>query len=129
MIYMRLFLKGLYRGGILCIFMSIMSLWEYYQGSTINIKTFLLNGLILLIVGITSVIYNISSLSFFKQIIVHYTIMLLTVFPILLFSGYYSLGSSRDVLNVYLLFNTVGIKLFMATFVISYVYKRFIIRK
>ena len=116
---MKLFLKGFIRGAIPFIFMLVMSVWELIQGSSSDARTFLINGLIIMFLGIASVIYEINRWNFSKQIIVHYITMLLTVFPILLLSGYYPLSSFDDVLNVFLLFNKVGIMLFVATFIIS----------
>lgn len=122
---MKLFLKGLTRGAILFIFMLIVSLWKYFQGSITDVNVLLFNGLIILFLGISSVIYEIKSWSFFKQIIVHYITMLVTVFPTLLLSGYYPLHSSGDALNVFLLFNKVGVTLFVTTFIISRAYRKF----
>ncbi|WP_187948749.1 DUF6608 family protein [Carnobacterium inhibens] len=122
---MKLFLKGFIRGAIPFIFMLVMSVWELIQGSSSDARTFLLNGLIIMLLGIASVIYEINRWNFSKQIIVHYITMLLTVFPILLLSGYYPLISFDDVLNVFLLFNKVGLMLFFATFIIAKVRREF----
>lgn len=126
---MKLFLKGLTRGTIPFIFMLAMSLWNYFQGSSTDARTFLFNGLIILFLGIASVIYEIRDWSFSKQITIHYITMLLTVLPILLLSGYYPLNSFSDLLDVFLLFNKVGLMLFVATFIISRVRREFISRK
>lgn len=122
---MKLFLKGFIRGAIPFIFMLVMSVWELIQGSSSDARTFLINGLIIMFLGIASVIYEINRWNFSKQIIVHYITMLLTVFPILLLSGYYPLSSFDDVLNVFLLFNKVGLMLFFATFIIAKVRREF----
>lgn len=126
---MKLFLKGLTRGTIPFIFMLAMSLWNYFQGSSTDARTFLFNGLIILFLGIASVIYEIRDWSFSKQITIHYITMLLTVLPILLLSGYYPLNSFSDLLDVFLLFNKVGLMLFVATFIISRVRREIISRK
>lgn len=126
---MKLFLKGLTRGTIPFIFMLTMSLWNYFQGSSTDARTFLFNGLIILFLGIASVIYEIRDWSFSKQITIHYITMLLTVLPILLLSGYYPLNSFSDLLDVFLLFNKVGLMLFVATFIISRVRREIISRK
>ncbi len=126
---MKLFLKGLTRGAIPFIFMLAMSIWNYFQGPSTDARTFLFNGLIILFLGIASVIYEIRDWSFSKQITIHYITMLLTVLPILLLSGYYPLNSFSDLLDVFLLFNKVGLMLFVATFIISRVRREFISRK
>lgn len=116
---MKLFLKGLIRGAIPFSIMFTMSLWNYFQESTTDARTFFFNGLIILFLGIASVIYEINSWNFPKQIMLHYITMLFTVFPILLLSGYYPVTSFGNILDVFLLFNKVGIILFMATFIIA----------
>jgi hypothetical protein len=116
---MQLFQKGLLRGVIPFSIFLVFSLWNYFQGSTESAHTFLINGLIVFFLGVTSVIYLIRKWSFVKQIVVHYLVMLVTVFPTLLLSGYYPLDSVVDLLMVYLHFNKVGIILFLATYFIS----------
>lgn len=116
---MKLFLKGLIRGVIPIIFLLIISLWSKLQGSEVNSKIFFFYGLIAFFLGFASVIYQIRQWSFLKQILVHYLAMLITVFPTLLLSDFYPLNSFGDVLKVYLLFNKVGIILFLMTYFIS----------
>lgn len=116
---MKLFLQGLIRGVIPFIFLLIISLWSKWQGSEVNSKIFFYYGLIAFFLGLASVIYQIRSWSFLKQILVHYMAMLITVFPTLLLSDFYPLNSFEDVLKVYLLFNKVGIILFLTTYFIS----------
>ena len=116
---MELFLKGLIRGIIPFIFLLIISLWSKLQGSEVNSKIFFYYGLIAFFLGLASVIYQIRQWSFLKQILVHYMAMLITVFPTLLLSDFYPLNSFGDVLKVYLLFNKVGIILFLMTYFIS----------
>ncbi|MCA1062781.1 hypothetical protein LCL98_04980 [Rossellomorea aquimaris] len=56
--------------------------------------------------------------SFFNQMMVHYLVMLMTVFPTLLLSGIYPIASFRDVVNVVFQFNKAGLILFLATYFI-----------
>ena len=116
---MKIFLTGLIRGVIPIIFLLIISLWSEFQGSEVNSKIFFYYGLIAFFLGFASVIYQIRQWSFLKQILVHYMAMLITVFPTLLLSDFYPLNSFGDVLKVYLLFNKVGIILFLITYFIS----------
>ena len=90
---MNLFLKGLIRGVILFVFLLIISLWTKFQGSVDTSNAFFFNGVIAFFLGLTSVIYQINQWSFKKQIIAHYIVMLITVFPTLLLSGFYPLNS------------------------------------
>jgi hypothetical protein len=122
---MLLLKKGLVRGGIPFIFVSIISLlWNLFQGSSALTNNFFFNGLIAFFLGLASVIYEIGKLGFLQQILVHYLVMLVTVFPTLLLSGMYPLDSFRDVVSVYFLFNKTGIILFLATYVLFKVRNR-----
>lgn len=56
--------------------------------------------------------------SFFNQMMVHYLVMLMTVFPTLLLSGIYPIASFRDVVNVFFQFNMAGLIFFLATYFI-----------
>ena len=116
---MKLFLKGLIRGVIPFMFLLIISLGSKLQGSEVNSKIFFYYGVMAFFLGFASVIYQIRQWSFIKQILVHYISMLITVFPTLLLSDFYPLNSFGDVLKIYLLFNKVGIILFLMTYFIS----------
>ncbi len=121
---MELLIKGVYRGAIPLGIMLINSLSSKLQGLTDDAYAYFIYGLIIFFLGLASVIYQINQWSFLKQIIVHYLVMLMTVFPTLLLSGFYPLDSLKDLLNVYLQFNKVGIILFLTTYLISYFISR-----
>ncbi|MEF2293498.1 DUF3021 family protein [Virgibacillus dokdonensis] len=93
----------------------IMSLWTKLQGSVETSNAFFFYGVIAFFLGLTSIIYQINQWSFTKQIIAHYGAMLITVFPTLLFSGFYPLNYFVDLL-IYLNFNLTGIMLFFLTY-------------
>ena len=116
---MNLLKKGLIRGVIPLMIVIIFSLlWGLFQGSSDVSNQLLFFGSIAFFLGLASVIYEIEQWRFLKQIIVHYLVMLVTVFPTLLLSGYYPLSSFIDVLNVYFLFNKMGLLLFLSTYLI-----------
>ncbi|MCA1060357.1 DUF3021 domain-containing protein [Rossellomorea aquimaris] len=117
-IQMNLLKKGLLRGTIPFILLTLVSLWLTYQGLSVASNHAFFMGLIAFFLGVTSVIYEIQGWRFIKQIFVHYVLMLVTVFPTLLLSGMYPLDSIRDVVNVYFLFNIVGVILFLITHLI-----------
>lgn len=117
---MQLLLKGLYRGSIPLGILLIISLSYKLQGQSEDSSVYFFYGLIAFFLGVTSVIYQIEQWSFLKQIFAHYMAMLITVFPTLLLSGFYPLDSFKDVFDVYLQFNKVGIILFLTTYFISY---------
>lgn len=121
---MSLFLRGLVRGGIPLVFLLVLSLWNKYQGLTDTSSLFFYYGLIAFFLGLSSVIYQINQWSFFKQIIAHYTAMLITVLPTLLLSGFYPLNTFTDVIKVYLEFNITGIILFLVTYFIFNIRRR-----
>ena len=87
-------------------------------------RYFLFYGFMALFLGLASIIYELKQWSFRKQIMVHYLTMLVTVFPLLLLSGYYKVGSFGAVFHVFLLFNKVGVILFVTTAIISKVRKQ-----
>jgi hypothetical protein len=116
---MHLLKKGLIRGVIPFSFLIIISLlWNQFQGSWAISNTFFFYGLIAFFLGLASVIYENEQWGFLKQIMVHYLAMLMTVFPTLLLSGFYPLDSFRDAVNVFFLFNKVGVIFFFTTYFI-----------
>lgn len=116
---MKLYLKGLIRGTLPFAVMLSMYAWNDFQGNADDAKAFLFYGFMALFLGLASIIYELKQWSFRKQIIVHYLTMLVTVFPLLLLSGYYKIGSFGAIFHVFLLFNKVGIILFVTTAIIS----------
>ncbi|WP_346244186.1 DUF3021 family protein [Shouchella clausii] len=126
---MQLFLKGLIRGLVPFVILLIISIWNMLHGSADVANIFLFYSLVTFFVGGASVIYQIKQWSFLKQIIVHYMAMLITVFPVLLLYGSYPLNSFIDVLKVYFHFNKVGLILFVSSFLIIRLFKKFNISK
>lgn len=116
---MKLFLKGLIRGILPFAFMLAMYAWNNFQGRASEGKVLLFYGFMALFLGLASIIYEVKQWSFRKQIVVHYLTMLVTVFPLLLLSGYYQTDSFGAVSHVFLLFNKVGVVLFVTTAIIS----------
>jgi predicted membrane channel-forming protein YqfA (hemolysin III family) len=121
---MKLFLKGLIRGTLPFAVMLSMYAWNNFQGNADDAKAFLFYGFMAFFLGLASIIYEIKQWSFRKQIMAHYLTMLVTVFPLLLLSGYYKTGSFGAVLHVFLQFNKAGIILFVTTAIISKIRNR-----
>ncbi|WGG46580.1 DUF3021 family protein [Rossellomorea sp. DA94] len=114
---MNLLKKGLIRGLIPFILFTVTSLmWTQFEGTSAISKQLFLYGLIAFFLGVASVIYEVKRWRFIQQILVHYLVMLVTVFPTLLLSGIYPIDSFRDIANVYFLFNKVGLILFLSTY-------------
>ncbi|WP_418268868.1 DUF3021 family protein [Jeotgalibaca dankookensis] len=91
---------------------------SYFTGAFSNSKALLFYGVILLFLGMASVIYEIRTWSFKKQIIVHYLIMLVTIFPTLLISGFFPVDSLNNLIDVFVRFNKTGLILFVVSSII-----------
>lgn len=126
---MNLLLKGLVRGIIPFLVLLIISLWNRLQGAVEESSIFFFYGVIAFFLGLTSVIYEINQWTFSKQIIAHYGVMLITVFPTVLLSGFYPLNSFADLLKVYIEFNLAGIILFFSTYLLFNLIRKFNNRK
>ncbi|QHE60457.1 DUF3021 family protein [Rossellomorea vietnamensis] len=114
---MNLLKKGLIRGLIPFILFTVTSLmWTQFEGTSAISKQLFLYGLIAFFLGVASVIYEVERWRFIHQIVVHYLVMLVTVFPTLLLSGAYPVDSFRDIARVYFLFNQMGLILFLSTY-------------
>lgn len=112
-----LLLKGLLRGIIPLFIMGGIAIILYFQGKYSDAKGTLVASLIAFFVGAATVIYNIDEWSLAKRSIVHFIAMLLTVYPVLLLSGWFQIRSVFDALNVLMFFVLAGIILWsvMAT--------------
>ncbi|MGF2942739.1 DUF3021 family protein [Enterococcus xiangfangensis] len=61
------------------------------------------------IVSATSVLYNIETWSLVKQSLIHFLIMLVTVFPCLVFSNWFPNNTTQDLLKILEIFLVSGI--------------------
>lgn len=117
---------SLIRGIIPFIIMTGISLIMKKQNmDEFQVKSTFITGVIITAVVATSVLYEIESWTLTKQSIVHFAIMLITVFPCLLFSGWFPIKGIVDVLKV------LGIFLFVGAVLWAFAYFLFtkIIRK
>jgi len=105
--------KALLRGGIPLIIMGGIALLLYFQGKYTDAKGTFIASLIAFFVGAATVMYNIDHWSFAKQSIVHFLIMLVTIYPILLLSGWFTISSILDAFKIFLLFISVGIVIWL----------------
>ncbi|WP_320339043.1 DUF3021 family protein [Enterococcus faecalis] len=102
----------LLRGGIPFVIMGgISGIMKLQNMSTFQIKSTFLTGVIISIVSATSIIYQVDHWSLMKQSGVHFLIMVLTVFPCLLISGWYPLNNLFDFFKILGIFLLVGIVL------------------
>ena len=102
--------KAVLRGIIPFLIMTIISLiMKYQQIDAFQVKSTFLVGIIATSIGATSVIYEIEDWSLLKQSRIHFVLMLLTVFPCLLLSGWFELNVFMDYVKVFGIFVLVGL--------------------
>ncbi|QQK81922.1 DUF3021 family protein [Salicibibacter cibi] len=89
--------------------MGGIALLLYFQGRYFDAKGTFWASLIAFFVGAATVIYNIDHWSFTKRSGVHFSIMFITVYPILLLSGWFTISSTLDAFKIFLLFVSVGV--------------------
>ena len=100
------------RGIIPLIIMTIISIIMKYQGiDPFQARGTFIVGIIIASVAAASVIYEIENWSLFKQLVIHFLIMLVTVLPCLYISGWYKLNNVLDYVKVFGIFLFVGIVL------------------
>lgn len=115
---MKLLSSGMKRGGIPLIPFLLISLWFRFQELTALSHNVFFYGVIVFFLGTASIVYEVRQWSFKKQILIHYWIMLVTVYPTLLLSGFYPRDSFRDLVNVFFVFNMAGVILFFTTYLV-----------
>lgn len=105
--------KSVIRGIIPFVIMTTISIIMNYQGiDAFQVRSTFIAGLIITVVAATSVIYENDKWSIIKQTVVHFLIMLGTVFPCLLISGWFKLNNPLDYLKVFGYFLLTGIVIF-----------------
>lgn len=111
--------KAIIRGIIPFIIMTSISIMMYYQGmDTFQVKSTFLVGIIVTLVAGASVIYEIDNWSLIKQSVVHFVTMLVTIFPCLLFSGWFKLNNISDYIKVFGIFLFTGVVLWSIAYFI-----------
>lgn len=111
--------KAIIRGIIPFIIMTSISITMYYQGTdTFQVKSTFLVGIIVTLVAGASVMYEIESWSLIKQSVVHFVTMLVTIFPCLLFSGWFKLNNISDYIKVFGIFLFTGVVLWSIAYFI-----------
>lgn len=107
------------RGIIPLIIMTTISIIMKYQGiDPFQVRGTFIVGIIIASVAAASVIYEIENWSLFKQSVIHFLIMLVTVLPLLYISGWYKLNSVLDYVKVFGIFLFVGIVLWTISYFI-----------
>src|SRR5699024_11545277 len=93
-----------------------------FKGIYSNYKVSFMDSLIVFFVGASTVIYNIDHWSFTKQSGIHFLIMFITVYPILLFSGWFAISSVLDACKVFLVFVAVGIVIWLVMYTLAKIF-------
>mgnify|MGYP000917336276 FL=1 len=107
------------RGAIPFIIMTGISFIMKIQNmEEFQVKSTFITGLILTAVAATSVLYEIKSWTLTKQSVIHFVVMLVTVFPCLLFSGWFSIRGILDVLKILGIFLLTGVILWLLAYLI-----------
>ena len=115
----NLILQALKRGLIPLVIMMLLSIIMAMQSiDENNIKGTFITGVIVSIIAAASVIYEIKSWSLKKQSIIHFLVMLFTIYPLLLISGWYELSSPLDYIGVFCSFLCFGIVFWLLGYII-----------
>ena len=98
---------------------SFLTLFLYLSGQPhqVNKSTFL-TGLIFTIILATAPIYDDNHLTFRQQSLLHFSILYVTILPILCLSGWYPLHNVVDFLKILASFLTCGLVLWLLAYLI-----------
>lgn len=114
-----LILQALKRGLIPLLVMTVLSIIMVLQSvDENNVKGTFITGVIVSIIATASVIYEIKTWSLKKQSIIHFLVMVFTVYPLLLISGWYKLSSPLDYIGVFGSFLCFGIVFWLLGYII-----------
>lgn len=80
----------------------------YYDGQLENARGTFTAGIIFTVVGGSSVIYDMDHMSLVQRSMIHFAVMLVTIYPILILSGWFSLNTFSDYLIIFGLFLMTG---------------------
>lgn len=107
------------RGAIPFIIMSTLSgIMKLQHIDDYSVNSTFITGLIITAVAATSVIYDVTSWTLARQSIVHFLIMLITVYPCLVFSGWFSTKSILDLVKIFGFFLIAGIILWTISYIL-----------
>lgn len=111
--------KALIRAIIPFSIMTVLSIIMKFQKiEAYQVKSTFIVGIIVAAVAGGSVIYEIEEWTLLKQSIIHFLLMLITVYPCLLKSGRFPLDRAIDYLKVFGIFVFVGLILWSLSYLI-----------
>jgi len=114
----RLALRAVLLGGIPLVLMSAIGAFLLHDGHAADGRSTLAVGVIIAAVSASSVIYQVDRWSLTRQSITHLVVMLVTVLPALLLSGWFPVDTVGGVLLVVAVFALVGLVLWSSLFLI-----------
>lgn len=116
---MTAYKKGWLRASIAGGITSLLTLFLYLSGQPYQVnKSTFLTGLIVAIILATAPIYDDNRLSLKQQSLLRFSIMCVTILPILCLSGWYPLHNIVDFLKILASFLTCGLVLWLLAYLI-----------
>ena len=115
---MQLLKKGIIRSFIWSLPFAILALCHGWSGNAEAVHGMLVYAGVAFFLGLTSVIYEVRQWSFKKQIFIHWSVMHVTILPLLWFGGATPVTSLQDAVRLYLNFTASGLILFTASYFI-----------
>lgn len=97
---------------------AILALYQGLSGNTGALHAMLVYAGVAFFLGLTSVIYEVRQWSFKKQIVIHWSVMHVTILPLLWFGGSTPITSLQDAVRLYLNFTISGLILFTVSYFI-----------
>ncbi|MDX8046278.1 DUF3021 family protein [Gracilibacillus sp. S3-1-1] len=101
--------NAILRGSIPFIIFGVMALFLYIDGDIETAQNTFIATIIFTLVSAASIIYDLDQWSVFKRSLIHFLVMLITIYPILVVSGWFEMNTISDYLVVFLLFFGVGL--------------------
>ncbi|WP_214781715.1 DUF3021 family protein [Exiguobacterium sp. S3] len=115
---MQLLKKGILRSLIWSLPFAILALYQGWSGNTEAVHKMFIYAGVAFFLGLTSVIYEVKQWSFKKQIFIHWSVMHVTILPLLWFGRSTPITSLQDTARLYLNFTVSGLILFTASYFI-----------
>lgn len=110
--------KALLLTGIPVAVMTVLGSALHAQGDAANGRSTIAVGVIIGAVAGAAVIYQLERWPLWRQSLVHFAVMAVTVLPALFLSGWFPVNGPADILQVIGMFLTVGAVLWSALFLI-----------
>lgn len=117
-------IQALIRATIPFVIMTSIAVFLYYDTQVHDAKGTFLSGAIISIVSGASVIYDLDNLSLITRTLIHFIVMLVTIYPILILSGWFSTTSFFDYLWIFIIFTITGIILWSVVMIITKVFSK-----